>query len=700
MFLLFSQQLSQLHFQAPLWLLALIPLGLLLWLLSRTQVNASAWAKVIDPKLLPYLLQGEQGKTSSLPKWLMASAGLIGIIALADPVWEKVPRPVFQTNAARVIVLDLSTSMLVDDLKPSRLARARFKIEDILSREEEGQTGLVVFAGDAFTASPLTRDVDTIRNLLQVFTPEIMPAQGSRVDYALQKAHELLKQAGIQHGQVLLIADGASNPKAAYKAAKALRDDGHTVSVLAVGTKQGGLLRLRSRRVNVKLDADILQKIAKTGGGGYHLISSNNSDLNTVLKQTLSDKKQDQAAAKTDDFKTADWKSSGPYLVLLLLPLAALAFRKGWLLNLFIVAALFGLGAQPQNLYAAASSAASAASTANSNEATNTNQNNQSTISELWQKLWLNKEQRAAKALQQKQFKRASQLSQAPLRKGSAEFKGNDYEGALSDFQKAQGADARYNEGNALAKLKKYKEAIEAYKKALKLNPDMADAKANKKALEDFLKRQQQKKQQQKHKKQDKNKQGQNKKDQNRQQQNQNQKKNQQQNQQQDQQQGGKKQQDQQSARQDKDKQGKQGKKDAQNKNQFADANKNLDKNKDKKDQPNDSEQASKGADKDQKKADREKSKAQKEAQKKAQREAQQKQQAAKEKAGKAQDKKPDEAQQAARAKAEELSKEEKMAAEQWLRRIPDDPGGLLRRKFRRQYQRSNRRPNDDEQPW
>ena len=211
--------LEQFHFLEPLWLLALLPLAAVFWLAFQTSTDSRAWAKIIDADLLSLLLQGEDKNKSKFPNFLLALAWIIAVIALADPVWEKIPRPIFQTNAARVIVLDLSNSMLIDDLKPSRIARARFKIEDILSREEEGQIGLVLFAGEAFTASPLTRDTETIRSLLKVLTPQIMPAQGSRTDLGLIKAHELLKQAGIANGQVLLIADGVSQESASLNAA-------------------------------------------------------------------------------------------------------------------------------------------------------------------------------------------------------------------------------------------------------------------------------------------------------------------------------------------------------------------------------------------------------------------------------------------------------------------------------------------------
>ncbi len=284
--------MNQIHFLHPLWLLSLIPLALLWWFSVRSKMSSSkTWEKVIDAKLLPLLLSGSDEKHSqseSLAKWGLALIWFIATIALADPVWEKIPRPIFQTNSARVIVLDLSNSMQIADLKPSRIARARFKIEDILSgntsklgNEEEGQIGLVLFAGDAFTASPLTRDSETIRALLQVLSPDIMPSQGSRVDLGLKKAHELLTQAGVNNGQVLLIADGVSDQDLTLKEAEKLRKNGHKLSVLGVGTEIGGTLPQikyqNGDRITVALDAEFLQEIAKAGGGKYHLISTNNA---------------------------------------------------------------------------------------------------------------------------------------------------------------------------------------------------------------------------------------------------------------------------------------------------------------------------------------------------------------------------------------------------------------------------------------
>ena len=690
--------LEQLHFTQPLWLLALIPLLLLLRLGFNSASSSKAWDKIIDPNLLPVLLQGKQSGSGRFAKFLLALGWLIGVIALADPVWEKIPRPIFQTNAARVLVLDLSNSMLIDDLKPNRLARAKFKVEDILSLDEEGQTGLVLFAGDAFTASPLTRDTETIRSLLKILTPQLMPAQGSRADLGLLKAHELFKQSGITHGQVLLIADGVSRSAAAIDAVKDLKKDGHTVSVLGVGTEAGGELRFRNNQnVSVKLEVDKLTEIAKQGGGKYHLITTNNADLSQVLMAHKAVNDATENNLQEQDINNEEWNSTGPLIVLLLLPLAALAFRRGWLLNIAFMAISGGVLLQPQPVMAF-------------------------TLDDLWTTLSQNKEQQADVALQNQQYEKASELSQVPFRRGTAEYKQGKFEQALQNFKKSEGADARYNEGNSQAKLKKYEEAIKSYDEALSLNPDMADAKENKKAIEELLKKQQE----QKNAENDSNKDS--KKDSEENSENDsksNDKKDQQNSEGKEGQQKGEQGEEsadksQNSEDQQKNNKEKEGKSSEENKqkendqNQFSDANKALDKEQ----QDKKENEVSDPEDKQKEKDESEKNGQQKGEQKDKQMSSDQDVEKDGEQADKQQDEsiaeqeqekiqkeldeeaKQNALKQSGKEKADDLTEEEKMAAEQWLRRIPDDPGGLLRRKFRSQYQQRRGNADNSEQPW
>lgn len=648
--------LENFHFIQPLWLLALIPLSLLAWRVYRPGDGDNPWRRIVDEWLLPLLMVGRahKDKASRAGLWLLAAGWILATLALANPTWERKPLPVFQTTAARVIVLDLSRSMYASDLKPSRLVRARYKIEDVLAQSGEGQTGLVVYAGEAFTVTPLTRDVNTIRAMLPDVDPGIMPTQGSRADLGLIRAGKLLNQAGVSSGQVLLIADGIQAGKAAAteRAAAKLRSEGYRVSVLGVGTEdgapltnaQGELVRDASGNiVDVRLDTATLAAVARAGGGEYRTISDNGQELRALLAQPMDAKTTIQANATT-----RGWKEQGPLLAVLLLPLAALAFRRNWLLGLLLLA---GLSVPPRPAMAS-----------------------------TWDDLWQRPDQQAAKALAAGDYAKAAALATDADRRGSAEYKRGDYKLALENFSRASGADADYNRGNALAKLGRYRDAIAAYDKSLKENPADEDAKANKAAVEALLKKQQKKQQHSGSQgKQSQKGQGQNSGSGSGQNSSQGKAGEQGSKQAQGARNGGASQQGQQAANANQAQNGKN--KSDQNTasatasgqqqaaaqqpksgNQFAEAAKKLaQQHQDAKQAAGASSATTSGA----KAADR----------------------------MRAQANAAPQPQEGAADSAQPLDREEQMAAQEWLRRIPDDPGGLLRRKFLYQYRQRQLHP-------
>jgi len=609
------------HFLHPLWFWALLPALLLLWLLRKSDAQETAWRRVCDAGLLPYLLTRPGISTSRLPLWLLGIGWLLAVIALADPVWEQQPQPVFRNEAARVVVLDLSNSMLSPDLKPSRMVRARYKVADILNQDLDGQTGLVVFAGNAFVVTPLTSDVETIRALLSPLEPNLMPAQGSRVDLGLQKAGHLLRQAGLRRGDILLVTDGYDGQRA-IDAATELQQQGHRVSVLGVGTAAGapipvsggGFLRdSRGDIVLPALDQQALQALATAGGGGYATISNSDADIKRLLMQSAP--ALDEVVA-SNDRSTDVWQSHGPLIVLLLLPLAALAFRRGWLL--LVLVTVSATVSMPQPAMALG-----------------------------WDDLWLRADQQAARALQAGDPEQAAQLADDPALRGTAAYQAGDYEQAVDAFTGSAGSDADYNQGNALAKLERYEEAIAAYDRALAKQAGMADAEHNKAEVEKLLEEQQQE-------------------------------------QQQEQQKDNKKQQkDQENQKDQKDQQGQEG--------QQSEGDSQGDSGEQEEEQDasaaEQGEQQDESAGEQQQAADAEEEDAVAKEQQSAQQDGED---------GKEQGDQPAQA-----AEANPLDSEEKQAAEQWLRRIPDDPGGLLRRKFLYQYrQQTQGAAADSQQAW
>ncbi len=616
--------MSEFHFLRPLWLLALIPLALLSRRLYRRGREGGDWRRICDPALLPYILVHDGG---GKPAWraslLFSLGGMLAILALAGPVWERLPAPAFRNDAALVIALDLSRIMEAADLKPSRLERARFKIADILKQRKDGLTALLVYSGDAFTVTPLTDDTGTITSQLSALTSDLMPAQGSRVEQALDLAGRLLKQAGLTRGDVLLITNGGSLGKGA-EAAKALRSQGYRVSVLGAGGEEGAPVPLpeggflQDTRGNIiisKLAAPALRQLAEEGGGLYRKLSTDNSDLSALLGFFGQQVQGGEESAAKNGVTIQQWEERGPWLLLPLLPIAALAFRRGFLAVLFLL--LLPLPKPAQALG--------------------------------WQDLWQTHDQRASRAFQAGDHAKAAESFDDPAWKAAAQYKAGQYEEAAKTLQGQASADARYNLGNALTKQGQYPQAIAAYDQALKLDPNNEDARHNKELVEKAMKDQQ--KQQQ-----DQNQSG---KDQN---------------------------QDKQDNKGKQDKQDKGGQKDGQNPQpgQQQPEQSQGKGGEQPQEQPGQQDRQDKG----QADGQEGQAKEQQQAQGKEQQQDEAKQNA--EAASRRQADEPD-AGKNVQADAQDRKSEDQQANEQWLRRIPDDPGGLLRRKFQYQYQQRQR---------
>ncbi|MFQ5518820.1 MAG: VWA domain-containing protein, partial [Mariprofundus sp.] len=145
------QAMLEFHFLRPWWLLAIPAWLWLSFYVWRTCSSSNGWVALCDPVMLKYLV-GESAiqQRSRVALVILMLGGAAALTALAGPVWQQLSQPVFRAQSAMVIGLDLSRSMLAEDLRPGRLVRAKQKLQDILSQRREGQTGLIVFAGSAF----------------------------------------------------------------------------------------------------------------------------------------------------------------------------------------------------------------------------------------------------------------------------------------------------------------------------------------------------------------------------------------------------------------------------------------------------------------------------------------------------------------------------------------------------------------------
>jgi Ca-activated chloride channel homolog len=462
-----NELLQPFHFLRPWWLAALLLLPLLGWLGVRRNVAQVELSRLVDVELLPHLLRGRAGNRS-LPLWLFALGWTLCTLALAGPTWSRVEQPLYASRAAQVVAISLSQHMLARDVTPSRLDRARYKARDLLHANQDGLNALVGYAGEAFVVAPLTSDARSLDDLLEAMAPDTMPVDGDNAAAAIERGVELIRDGKASGGSLVLITDQAD--AAAEAAARKADAAGVQVSVLGVGTPQGGPVPLpdggflrdaQGGMLLARRDDAALAALAAAGGGRYAAMSADQSDVDALHAQLRN------AKATLADGQVGDaWQDRGAWLLLPLLLVVALAFRRGWLLLLPLVMLPLWPGTA---------------------EAT------------TWHDLWQRRDQQAAQALHAGDAKQAQQLARDPAWRGAAAYRAGDYAAAAQALQQAPGGDAAYNLGNALAKQGEYQKALAAYDHALQLDPANADAKANRQAVEDWLRQQQQPSDQKEH---------------------------------------------------------------------------------------------------------------------------------------------------------------------------------------------------------
>lgn len=322
------------HFIRPWMFLALVPAFVAVYLLWQSQGQSNKWREVCDSHLLPYLHVGAKNGRAQWPIALFSIALLLAIFALAGPSWRRLPQQVFSQEAPIVCLLDLSTEMNATDLKPSRLARAKFKIIDFLKQRRGGQTALVVFSSEPFVVTPLTDDKDTIANLLQVLDPSLMPVSGHNLASALQLGAKLIERSEMNHGDLLVFSNRLGDSDA-LSVAKKLTVQRINTHVIAVGTKQGApmtdadgrLIENNDGNVRVsQLDVSGLKKLAKAGEGEFLSLSADNRDITALLEATSNS----IHGAKGSKHSAVLWQDEGHWFIFALLPLMLVAFRRGY----------------------------------------------------------------------------------------------------------------------------------------------------------------------------------------------------------------------------------------------------------------------------------------------------------------------------------------------------------------------------------
>ena len=289
--------LEQFHFLRPMLLLLLLPVLILVWVGLRKLKQGKSIDGLIAPHLQKALLLNQhQQAANNKPIYLFALLSVLLVIAMAGPAWRMQLSPFLQEQAATVIVLKVSQSMINQDIQPSRLQRGVQKIEDLLAVRQGAPHGLVAYSGSAHTVMPLTTDASAILFFARELVPEVMPSDGDNIQQAYNLAQQQIKQSG-KLGSIIWISDSP------------LQLDASAVPVhwLPITSSQNAL--------------------ANGKGVQRYQLSADNSDIINIARSV---KTSMQVA---DAEQGQRWQDEGYWLTPIIALLMLFWFRPGWVVR-------------------------------------------------------------------------------------------------------------------------------------------------------------------------------------------------------------------------------------------------------------------------------------------------------------------------------------------------------------------------------
>lgn len=406
-----------------LWLLLLIPILAGVYFYAKRKKNA-AFKRMGDPELVKELTANY--KPSSFPKKFFLSLAAMALILLsvANLRTETGTQQIKRNGIDVMIAIDVSNSMLAQDIQPNRLERAKQLLNRLIDKMGDNRVGLVVFAGKAYLQMPLTADHSAAKMYLSAATPQTVPTQGTKIGDALKMCYASFNPKEKKYKSVVLITDGEDHDEEAVKIAGQMAEEGVVINAVGIGSPEGatitdpGTNQLKKdeqgNTVITKLNEQALADIATEGNGVYMrytntdaVVSELYSQLSTLDRRSVTDN------------SLINYKSWFQYLL-------GAAF-------LFLLLELF--------------------------------------VSEI-KKLPRRKLKVAASVLLIcSGFSASAQTDKETIKKGNDAYKRNDYESAIQNYDaavkmNAANATAQYNLGNALYKKDKKEDALTAYDKA------------------------------------------------------------------------------------------------------------------------------------------------------------------------------------------------------------------------------------------
>ena len=269
-----------------LYLLILLPLLLAVYIYSNYRRNRNL-RLYGDVQLLKSLMPDVSVYRPSIKFWLSFAALALIVVALARPQFGSKKETITRQGIEAVIALDISNSMMAEDIAPNRLEKAKKIISRLIDKFENDKVGLIVFAGDAFVQLPITNDFISAKMFLETISPALISRQGTDIGGAISLAMKSFTNTEGVGKAIILITDGENHEGGAEEAAKLAADKGMNVYVLGIGSLEGAPIPAdgsndyrRDKEGNVvvtKLNEQMAQTVAQAGNGAYIRVDNTNN---------------------------------------------------------------------------------------------------------------------------------------------------------------------------------------------------------------------------------------------------------------------------------------------------------------------------------------------------------------------------------------------------------------------------------------
>lgn len=453
--LLISFPWQDLWFLRPQWLWGLVPTGIIALMFLAAYRRREEWKRSFSRQLLPFLKIPGTPSQFFFPKFfLILFLGLM-VLGLAGPSWEEKDHPGNRSEAAMVVVMDLSRSMLAEDIQPNRLERARLKLKDLFDAQPGIQTALIAYAGSAHVVVPFTKDYGIINQQMEALRPGIMPLMGTNLNDALDLADSLLRKVEAP-SSILLLTDGIRKEDRE----RMLKSSGKSrLEIMILGTPGGSpipsgndVLRDPSGQVVLAgFDPGVLGELGEEAHVNIVTVTLDDSDVKILAMHIRSNLEfiSDPEQAEID------WKDAGYWVLIPLLLLNLLWFRRGWMVHwIWLLFLIPGCSSSTDFRMA---------------------------------DLFRTRDQQGQHLMEKEKVEQAADRFESGERKGYAYAQSGYLEEAIEAYSQESNAKGFYNQGVLYARMGNATAAGEAFRAALELDPEMEPARENLERVDQVL---------------------------------------------------------------------------------------------------------------------------------------------------------------------------------------------------------------------